>query len=124
MARRPSRYLSRSASRSGRRPSSAATVPAPDDVLRGDFTAARARHRCINRARLLAAINGERDFVSVSGLPASGRVRVVHLDGDPAADVGAGAAEVRDQENDTPNLPAGINRSVKSVRPFVSDMAL
>src|ERR1700687_2689044 len=99
MGKRASPRLLRSASRSGRTPSSAPAIPAPGDVFGRYFSGGCVRQRSIDRAGLLRAVDGEGDFVSVQREPHLRCVEAVDLDRDRAGGVGPRAAEILNLEN-------------------------
>src|ERR1700687_618627 len=103
---------------------SAAAVPAAGDVFRTSLARGGAGQRCVEGARLLIALNRERDLIARKGAPHLGIGGAVHLDHYGFFDISARSAEVFDQKNESPDLPAGINGSISAVRPSFSHMRL
>src|SRR5712692_5077421 len=74
------------------------------------------QHR-IDRSRLLAAVQDERDLVAAPALPHLGGITVVHFDGHARVLIGARATEVVDLEHDPPDIAADVYRPVEDVGP-------
>src|SRR5260370_2454425 len=98
------------------RPSLLPAVPESGDVEAVLAGGGVGQHR-IDRPRLLAAVEHERDLVATPALPHLGGVEVVHLDGDTRVLIRARATEVVDLKHDTPDVAAYVHRAVEDVGP-------
>src|SRR5260370_35081444 len=98
------------------RPALLPAVPESGDVEAVLAGGGVGQHR-IDRPRLLAAVEHERDLVATPALPNLGGVEVGHLDGDARVLIRARATEVVDLKHATPAVAAYVHRAVEELGP-------